>query len=397
MGPLLELHNLISAAPTHQTRAVKVPFLQVNTTPISLKEEILKSIERVVDSNQFVLADEVRKFERAWADYCEADFCIGVGNGLDALQLSLIAAGIQPGDEVLVPASTFIATWFAVSNVGALPISVPVREDTFNIDPTRIEDCISPKTRAIVPVHLYGQPADLEEVLEISTRNELAVIEDAAQAHGARYKGRKIGSHGTLTAWSFYPGKNLGAFGDGGAITTNDEGLANKLRKLRNYGSTEKYLHEIVGFNSRLDEIQAAILGAKLMYLDRWNLRRREIAKRYSLNFESALSKHSSFISFPTEPPDRESSWHLYVVRCEKRDELVDSLRAAGIEILLHYPLDPIFQVAYQATETTKNDATRKNASRKSVLSLPIGPHLDEDQVSYVIETVIDVASSLYE
>lgn len=387
---------MISAAQKEQTRAVKVPFLQINTTPISLKEEILKSIERVVDSNQFVLADEVRKFERAWADYCEADFCVGVGNGLDALQLSLIAAGIEPGDEVLVPESTFIATWFAVSNVGASPVSVPVREDTLTIDPTRIAEFITPRTRAILPVHLYGQPADLEEILEISAQNELPVIEDAAQAHGASYRGRRIGSHGTLTAWSFYPGKNLGAFGDGGAITTNDEKLANKLRKLRNYGSTEKYIHEIIGFNSRLDEIQAAVLGQKLRHLDTWNLRRAEIATRYSLNFEGALSQYSSLISFPTELPDRESSWHLYVVRCKKRDELVKRLRAAGIEILLHYPLDPIFQGAYQAVDAADHNGTVANASGKDVFSLPIGPHLDDDQVSYVIETVIEVVSNLY-
>ena len=376
---------------------MKVPFLEIDTAPSGLRDEILASIRRVVDSANFVLGNEVSEFEREWADYCGAEFCIGVGSGLDALQLSLIVEGIGPGDEVLVPSSTFIATWFAVSNVGACPVAVPTAEDTKNMDPSRIEELISPRTMAIVPVHLYGQPANLDEILDIAARNDLSVIEDAAQAHGASYKGRRIGSHGTLTTWSFYPGKNLGAYGDGGAITTNNGELAAKLRLLRNYGSTEKYHHEIVGFNSRLDEIQAAILRTKLRYLDSWNQRRREIAKHYTSSFHSALSQYARRISFPQEVPDTESSCHLYVVSCDRRDSVVERLRAEGIEILLHYPMDPETQPAYMSQPEDAGTAGRANGGGRGVFSLPIGPHMNDEQVSYVVDTLIRISSEIYQ
>jgi len=371
---------------------MKVPFLALDTAPPALQDEIRDSVERVIQSSQFVLGNEVRAFEQEWAAYCGARFCVGVGNGLDALQLCLIAAGVERGDEVLVPSSTFIATWFAVSNIGAVPVGLPVREDGRNIDVSQIARFITPKTKAIVPVHLYGQPADIDEILEISALNRLVVIEDAAQAHGAEYKGRMIGSHGDLSAWSFYPGKNLGAYGDGGAITTNNEILAEKLRLLRNYGSSKKYHHEIVGFNSRLDELQAAILRVKLKHLDVWNHRRLEIARSYTSRLRQALSQYKSQITFPAEIPDTKSSWHLYVVNCKARDELVEKLRASGIEILLHYPVEPLFQPAYETYRASLGNPRSTQRTMKGVFSLPIGPHLNENQVDFVIDSLIRAA-----
>jgi dTDP-4-amino-4,6-dideoxygalactose transaminase len=260
---------------------MRVPFLDLQDAYFELKTDIDASIARVLDSGCYILGEEVENFESEWAQYCEAKHAVGVGNGLDALHLALLALGVGSSDEVIVPSNTYIATWLAVSRCGATPVPVEPDERTFNLDPDRIEAAITPRTKVILPVHLYGQPADLTPILNIARKNGLRVLEDAAQAHGARYKGQRVGAHGDVVAWSFYPGKNLGALGDGGAITTNDSDIADRIRVLRNYGSRVKYVNEVKGFNSRLDPIQAAVLRIKLKVLDEWNERRKAIAIKY--------------------------------------------------------------------------------------------------------------------
>ena len=255
-----------------------VPFLDLQAGYLELKEEIDAAVARVLQSGWYILGPEVSAFEEEFASYCGADHCIGVGNGLEALHLALLAMGIGPGHEVIVASNTFIATWLAVSMAGAVPVPVEPDPATHNLDPGRMEAAITERTKAILPTHLYGQPADLDPILDIARRHGLKVLEDAAQAHGARYKGKRVGGHGDAVAWSFYPGKNLGAFGDGGAVTTNDADLASRIRTLGNYGSREKYVNEVRGFNSRLDPLQAAVLSVKLRYLDEWNARRRAVA-----------------------------------------------------------------------------------------------------------------------
>ena len=372
-----------------------VPFLSLNLDDELVRSELRSAFERVLDSERFVLGQELESFEREWADYCDAEYCVGVGNGLDAIKLSLLAAGVVPGDEVLVPASTFIATWFAVSIVGAVPVPVPVREDTNTIDPERILDFLGAKTRAIIPVHLYGLPVDMDPILRIASEHNLKVIEDAAQAHGARYRGRRIGSHGDMVAWSFYPGKNLGALGDGGAVTTNDRDTADYLRLLRNYGSERKYHHGIIGYNSRLDELQAAFLRTKLRGLDAANSRRRGIAERYSSEIPLALEGHGEIVSVPKIADGFDSAWHLYVISSSKRDELAQGLQESGVETLIHYPHDPPFHPPYiNAGALGASASWLKNRGARA-LSLPIGPHLNDHQVSHVIHSVVAVAKSL--
>ena len=284
---------------------------------------------------------EVDAFEAEYATYCGAAHCVGVANGLDALHLALRAMDVGPGDEVIVPSNTYIATWLAVSQCGATPVPVEPDERTFNIDPARIEAAITPRTRVLLPVHLYGQPANMDEILAIARKHGLKVLEDGAQAHGARYKGQRLGAHGDAVAWSFYPGKNLGAMGDGGAVTTNDPQLADRLRVLRNYGSRVKYVNEVQGYNSRLDPLQAAILRVKLAHLDEWNERRRAIAARY----QSGLA--GCGLALPHVPEWAEPVWHLYVVQHPQRDALQQALNDAGVGTLIHYPIPPHRQQAY--------------------------------------------------
>jgi len=375
---------------------VHVPFLSLKPDDHDFRREIDRALARVIEKSQFVLGDEVSLFEEEWARYCGATYCIGVGSGLDALQLSLMAAGIGNGDEVLVPSNTFIATWFAVSNVGATPVPLPTKNGTYNLDPWAIAEFVTPRTKAVIPVHLYGQPADLQEILLESARCGLVVIEDAAQAHGAIYKGQRIGAHSELVAWSFYPGKNLGAFGDAGAVTTNSKELADEIRLLRNYGSPTKYQHEIIGFNSRLDEIQAAILRVKLPRLDEWTARRRKIAEKYTRELELALGKFSDQIIFPRESSESDSSWHLYVVSSAYRDEIVRGLEQRGVEIVIHYPLDPAFQNAYSGTIWPSDVSMKPQNHGDTIFSLPIGPHLTDEQVDHVIESLVVVASTVF-
>lgn len=359
-----------------------IPFLDLRAAYCELQSDIDSAIARVAKSGWYIGGAEVEQFECEYATWCAAEHCIGVGNGLDALHLALLAVGVGPGDEVIVPSNTYIATWLAVSQCGATPVPVEPIEATYNIDPARIEAAITKRTRAILPVHLYGQSADLDPIFEIAYRYGLSVVEDAAQAHGALYKGRRIGAHGHAVAWSFYPGKNLGALGDGGAVTTNDAGVADRIRSLRNYGSKTKYINEVKGFNSRLDPLQAAILRVKLASLDNWNQRRRSVAAKYNEKL-AALG-----FLLPAVPLWSEPVWHLYVVRHPRRDELQATLAHAGVDTLIHYPIPPHLQKAY--FDCGWGDGTLPVAEKlaKEVISLPIGPHLSLIQVDQVIEYV---------
>jgi dTDP-4-amino-4,6-dideoxygalactose transaminase len=370
---------------------VKVPFLDLRAAYLELKPQIDEAVARVLDSGWYIGGQEVEAFEAEWAAYCEANYAVGVGNGFDALHLALKALDVSPGDEVIVPSNTYIATWLAVSHCGATPVPVEPDERTYNIDPTLIEAAITPRTKVILPVHLYGQSADLDPILAIAEKYSLRVVEDAAQAHGAKYKGRRIGAHGDIVAWSFYPGKNLGAMGDAGAVTTNKPLLAHKIRLLRNYGSREKYANEIKGFNSRLDPVQAAVLRVKLKVLDAWNDRRKLIA-RYYLNeldklkySENNLRGTDEFIA-PNVPDFSESSWHLFVIRHKNRDTIRSVLADAGIDVMIHYPTPPSLQPAYIDQHPKEKKVTALISSQ--VLSLPIGPHLSINQCSTVTKVI---------
>jgi dTDP-4-amino-4,6-dideoxygalactose transaminase len=363
---------------------MRIPFLDVRAGYRELEAEINAAITRVLESGWYILGDEVAAFETEYADFTEAEHCIGVGNGLDALTLALRALRIGPGEEVIVPSNTYIATWLAVSAVGATPVPVEPLATTHNIDPDRIEAAITPRTRAILPVHLYGQAADLDPILEIARLHRLRIVEDAAQAHGARYKGRRIGAHGDAVAWSFYPTKNLGAVGDGGAVTTSDAELAERLRLLRNYGSSSKYVNDIKGVNSRLDPLQAAILRVKLRHLDSWNARRRTVAARYTEGLAG------SDLKLPEAPSWAEPVWHLYVVCSRDRDRLAKRLTKAGVETLIHYPIPPHQQGAYRELGYEPQAFPIADVLAKQVLSLPVGPHLIEDERKFVEKVISD-------
>jgi len=362
-----------------------VPFLDLQAAYLELRAEIDAAVARVLQSGHYIGGPEVERFEADFARYCEAAECIGVGNGLDALRLVLQAMDIGPGDEVIVPSNTFIATWLAVAQVGAVPVPVEPDPATYNIDPARIEAAIGPRTRAIIPVHLYGQPADLDPILALARRHGLRVIEDAAQAQGARYRGRRIGGHGDAVCWSFYPGKNLGALGDAGAVTTCDAELAGRLRMLRNYGSRTKYVPETAGVNSRLDPLQAAVLGVKLARLDDWNARRRRIAAGYL----AALPAHAMVL--PSVPGWAEPAWHLFVIRHPDRDALQRQLAEAGVGTLIHYPVAPHRQGAFAAMAGMSLPISER--LHREVLSLPIGPQLDAERMARVIEAVSEAVA----
>jgi dTDP-4-amino-4,6-dideoxygalactose transaminase len=358
-----------------------VPFLDLKAAYEELKPEIDQAMHRVLDSGWYLLASELADFETQFARYVGSRHCIGVANGLDALHLALRAMGVRPRDEVIVPSNTYIASWLAVSYVGATVVPVEPDEDTYTIDVDGIAAAITPRTKAIMPVHLYGQPADVDAIGAFADSHNIMVLEDAAQAHGACVRGRRIGSHG-VAAWSFYPGKNLGALGDGGAVTTNDDGVAARLRMLRNYGSAEKYVNEMPGYNSRLDEIQAAVLAVKLEYLDRWNSRRSAIARRYLCEFDDCN------LRLPVVPSWSTPVWHLFVVRTPHRDALQAHLHERGVRTQIHYPIPPHLQRAYADLNIPSGALPVSEAIHREVLSLPIGPHMSDSQVEYVVEAV---------
>jgi len=364
---------------------MNIPFLDLKAAYLELQTEIDSAVQRVLASGYYILGPEVEGFEAEFAAYCDAKQCIGLANGLDALHLALLAMGVGPGDEVIVPSHTYIATWLAVSQCGATPVPVEPDEQTFNMSPDRIEAAITPRTRVILPVHLYGQPADMDPILAIARKHGLRVLEDAAQAHGARYKGRRIGAHGDVVAWSFYPGKNLGALGDGGAVTTNDADLADRIRVLRNYGSRTKYLNEVQGFNSRLDPLQAAILRVKLEHLDQWNARRKVIALEYQQGLVDCG------LILPQAPEWADPAWHLFVVRHPQRDPLQKKLAESGVNTLIHYPIPPHKQQAY-AGAFAQAEFPLAERMANEVLSLPMGPQLLSAHVPEVIRAVLGVA-----
>jgi dTDP-4-amino-4,6-dideoxygalactose transaminase len=349
-----------------------IPFLDLKAGYCELQEEIDAAYRRVMDSGWYVLGAEVEAFEAEFAAYCETRHCVGVGNGLDALHLILRGSDIGPGDEVIVPSNTYIATWLAVTFAGATPVPVEPDDATYNIDPEQVVAAITPRTKAIIAVHLYGQPAEMDALTAIAAQRGLLVIEDAAQAHGARYKGRRTGSLGHAAGFSFYPGKNLGALGDGGAVTTNDAVLADRIRLLRNYGSRIKYQHEEKGFNSRLDELQAAVLRTKLRHLDAWNSRRQRLAELY----REVLTPQGGVL--PAVPRWIEPVWHLFVLRHQGRDALQRHLAAANIGTMIHYPVPPHLQSAYQELGLGRGALPRAERLSEELLSLPMGPHLSD-------------------
>lgn len=369
---------------------MKVPFLDIEASYRELKDEFDAAYHRVMDSGWVLLGQETDALEREFADYCEAKHCIAVGNGLDALQLVLRAWGIGPGDEVIVPAHTFIATWLAVSNVGATPVPVEPDERTYNIDVDRIEAAITPRTKAIIPVHLYGQPADMDPIMALAAPHGLKVLEDNAQAQGARYKGRRTGGLGHAAATSFYPGKNLGAFGDAGAVTTNDDGLADRVRMLRNYGSKVKYQHELAGVNSRIDELQAAFLRVKLAHLDEWNARRKNVADLYL----SQLPSVSPQLVVPFVPEWADPVWHLFVVRHPQRDALQQHLTAEGIQTLIHYPVPAHRSGAYEYLGIPAGSLPICEQLSDDVLSVPISPQLPLQSADACVQAVGRAAES---
>jgi dTDP-4-amino-4,6-dideoxygalactose transaminase len=366
---------------------MKVPFLDLKAPYAELRGELDAACRRVMESGWFILGDETRAFEEEFAAYCGARHCVGVGNGLDALHLILRAMKIGEGDEVIVPANTYIATWLAVTYAGATPVPVEPDARTFNLDPSRLEEAVTPRTRAVMPVHLYGQCADMDAINEVASRYGLKVIEDAAQAQGARHKGRCAGALGDAAGFSFYPGKNLGALGDAGAVVTNDTALAERVRVLRNYGSRVKYYNEERGFNSRLDELQAALLRVKLAKLDEWNERRRRVAERYLRELEGVPD-----LTLPYAPVWADAVWHLFVVRHPRRDALREHLAAAGVGTLIHYPLPPHLQEAYADLGLTKGRFPLSEAMADDVLSLPMGPHLSDDEVDYIVSQLYSFA-----
>lgn len=359
-----------------------ISFLDLKSPHIELHDEIQEAIARVVASGWFILGPEVDRFEAAYAAYCGSTHCVGLANGLDALHLSLLALGVGAGDEVIVPSNTYIATWLAVSQVGGTPVPVEPDPRTHNIDPGRIDAAITARTKVILPVHLYGQPADMDAIVGIARRRGLKVLEDAAQAHGASYKGRPVGAHGDVVAWSFYPGKNLGALGDGGGITTNDAEIADRIRVLRNYGSRQKYVNEVRGYNSRLDPIHAAILDVKLKHLTEWNARRAAVAERYLAGLAGTE------VVLPVTPDWAGSAWHNFVVRAPRREALQAHLQERGIGTLIHYPIPPHLQAAYAGMSPAAGSFPIAEQYAKEVLSLPMGPHMSLSDVDTVIQHV---------
>ena len=359
-----------------------VPFLDLDAATRELETEIGAALSRVVGSGWYVGGPEVKTFETAWAHHCGASHCVGVGNGLDAIHLALKALGVGPGDEVIVASNGYIATLLGVSMVGAIPMLVEPDPATYNLDPARIEAAITPRTRAILPTHLYGQPADLDAIRIIADAHGLKVIDDAAQAHGARYKGAALGGLADISCWSFYPSKNLGALGDGGAVTTNDFELATRVRTLGNYGSAVRYVNDERGVNSRLDPIQAAVLAVKLTRLSEWNERRRTVA-----NFYSKVLADTDLI-LPLVPPWADPAWHLYVVQTPQRDALATRLAEAGVQTLIHYPIAPHRQEAYSDLGLRAGDLPIAEQLAGTVLSLPIGPHLTLHQAEMIAEAV---------
>lgn len=360
-----------------------VPFLALGPQVDELRGEIDAAVARVLSSGWYLLGKELEAFESAWAGFCEAKHAIGLANGLDAIRLALEAVGVKPGDEVLVPSHTYIASWLGVMQCGAKPVPVECDPATANLDPARLAAALTPRTRAVLPVHLYGLPVDMEAVTVFARAKGLLVVEDAAQCHGARCRGRRIGSHGDAVAWSFYPTKNLGALGDSGAVTTDRPEVADRLRVLRNYGQRERYVCETVGLNSRMEELHAAVLRVKLAHLEAWNARRARQVARYLRELAGLRD-----LALPPVPAWAEPAWHLFVVRYPRRDQLRAALAAQGIQAIVHYPVACHRQQAMAGLGIPAGALPIAERLAAEVLSLPLGPHLTDDQQGLVIAAV---------
>jgi dTDP-4-amino-4,6-dideoxygalactose transaminase len=366
-----------------QPANVAVPFVDLKQQYAAIKTEVDAAIARVIENTSFILGPEVRAFEKAFAEYVGAGACIAVNSGTAALQLALMAAGIGAGDEVIVPSFTFFATAEAVSVLGATPVFVDVDSVSYTVTAAAIEGALTPRSRAVIPVHLYGQAADLDPILKLASQHSLHVIEDAAQAHGAEYKKKRVGALGSSGCFSFYPSKNLGAYGEAGAIVTNDEELATRLRLLRDHGSTSKYAHAIVGYNFRMEEIQAAVLNVKLRHLSAWNDARRARAARYN----AVLSKAN--LSLPHEMDYARHVYHVFAVQSQNRNELQQRLTAAGVQTGVHYPIPIHLQPAYESLGYKRGDLPVTENLAERVLSLPMFPELSDEQIDRVAEAVV--------
>jgi len=360
-----------------------IPLLDLHAQYMSIKQEVDEAITRVIEKSDFILGSELESFESEFAAYCGSKCCIGVDSGLSALELVLRAWGIGAGDEVITAANTFIATALAISNTGATPVLVDVDPHTFNIDPEAMRSAITARTKAVVPVHLYGAPAEMGAINEIAAQHDVAVLEDACQAHGARYKGRRVGSLGHAAAFSFYPGKNLGAYGDGGAIVTNDEALASQIRSMRNYGQREKYIHGIRGSNRRLDTLQAAVLRVKLRHLDEWN----SLRSQHASDYRDQLFGASVFV--PQVPDHVQSAWHLYVIRSPFRNAIRSRLGDHGIATGMHYPVPIHLQAAYADAGYRRGEFPVTERLADEVLSLPMYAELDHGSMERIVAAVI--------
>jgi dTDP-4-amino-4,6-dideoxygalactose transaminase len=367
---------------------MEVPYFDLKAQYGGLREEILAALDRVGRNAAFILGEEVQEFERQFAAYCEAKHCVGVNSGTSALHLALLAVGVRPGDEVITTPNTFIATAEAITYTGARPVFVDIDPRTANIDPSKIEAAVTARTRVILPVHLYGRPAEMDPILEIARRRGLAVIEDACQAHGARYRGKRVGGIGDAAAFSFYPSKNLGAYGEGGALVTNDDKLASLARMLRHHGQAGAYSHEVVGFNYRMDGFQGAVLRVKLKYLDRWNARRKELVALHRRLLTGAP------VEIPEDGRDDERVHHLFVVYIANRDAVRSELAARGVHTSVHYPIPIHLQKAYHSLGYRRGSFPHTERACERVISMPLYPELTEEQVRYAAEMLAEVAGN---
>ncbi|WP_164102728.1 DegT/DnrJ/EryC1/StrS family aminotransferase [Candidatus Laterigemmans baculatus] len=364
---------------------MKVPFLDLQAATNELRSELDEAYRRFMDSGWYILGEEVEAFESEYAEYCESEHCVGVGTGLDALTLALRAIDVGPGDEVIVPTNTYIATWLAVTQVGATIVPVEPDEQTYNINPTLIQSALTKKTKAIMPVNLYGQPFDYDAVTSIANDAGVKVVVDNAQGQGARYKGRRVGGIANIECHSFYPSKNLGAYGEAGAVTTRDPQIAERVRVLRNYGSKIRYHNDECGTNSRIDALQAAFLRVKLRHLDQWNARRKELARSYGMG----LLKISQ-LQLPVVPEWADPVWHLFVIRLPHRNKLQERLTQRGIQTIIHYPIPPHLSKAYEALGYKRGDFPIAECLTDEVLSLPVGPHADPAHPNVVVTAIVD-------
>lgn len=360
---------------------MNVPFIDFKEQYHLIKEEVDVGLKKVFEKGDFILGEEEKQFEEEFARYCESKYAVGVNSGTDALSLTIAALELNKGDEVILPTFTFIATALCISYTGAKPVFVDIEDKTYNIDPSKLKKAITKKTKAVIPVHIYGQPANMNEITEVAKKKNITVIEDAAQAHGALYHGKKVGSLGDVACFSFYPTKSLGAFGDGGMIVTSNKDIYEKVLMLRDYGRVGRYEHKIKGFNSRLDTVQAVVLSAKLKRLDEWNRLRNDIAHCYG-----ELLQNVKGVKMPIIPKDRSHVFQTYAIRLKNRDKVCEELKKQGVNVLIHYPIPLHLQEAYAELKHNKGDFPVAEKVANEILSLPMFPHMSKEQVEYVVE-----------